>query len=320
MKKFLFCVVIVILMVGFVVLVVVLFDEVVKFKLILILFGGEWVVNKDGSILVWDGKVLVVIGIKVGDILIQFYFNEKLVLQISVKNMAQYVDKFSEGIQVLMKKYLDIFWVDVYLMCCIVVVLQYVYDNILKNVINCKIKVGGYLVEGCFGGIFFLVFKEGVEVIWNYLLWVEVEVIEVLFKNIVGIFDGNWILVIQNEQVNQYLYYYKDGLVEKWVGEYFFQCFFIVVLLFKVGELLVICDGVDFVMLCQIWQYLVGQCCVWWVLMVVYDMFDFVVFGVNYFDEVMGIMGYFDCYQWKLVGKKEMYILYNVNVLVIVKE
>lgn len=35
--------------------------------------------------------------------------------------------------------------------------------------------------------------------------------------------------------------------------------------------------------------------------------------GANYFDEVHGFIGHPDRYQWKLIGKKEMYIPYNLN-------
>ncbi|MNV58587.1 hypothetical protein D3C71_1509730 [compost metagenome] len=35
--------------------------------------------------------------------------------------------------------------------------------------------------------------------------------------------------------------------------------------------------------------------------------------GANYFDEVHGFIGHPDRYDWKLVGKKELYIPYNDN-------
>ena len=46
---------------------------------------------------------------------------------------------------------------------------------------------------------------------------------------------------------------------------------------------------------------------------VAYDTPDFVASGANYFDEVIGFYGNPDRYDWKLVGKKEMYIPYNNN-------
>lgn len=295
-------------------------DEAAKLKTTLTPLGGEKAGNKDGSIPAWDGKATVATNPKAGDIPTQPFPGEKPVVQITAKNMAQYADKLSEGTQALLKKYPDTFRVDVYPTHRTAVAPQYVYDNTLKNATHCKTKAGGYSVEGCFGGIPFPIPKEGVEAIWNYLLRVEAEATEVSFKNIIGTSDGNRTLATQNEQVNQYPYYYKDGSPEKWSGEYFLQRFSTVAPPFKAGESLVIRDGVDAAMPRQTWQYLVGQRRVRRAPTVAYDTPDFVSSGANYFDEVMGIMGHPDRYQWKLVGKKEMYIPYNDNALVTSKE
>ena len=69
----------------------------------------------------------------------------------------------------------------------------------------------------------------------------------------------------------------------------------------------------------QAWQYLVGQRRVRRAPTVAYDTPDFVASGANYFDEVQGFLGHIDRYQWKLVGKREMYIPYNDNGLVTAK-
>jgi len=63
----------------------------------------------------------------------------------------------------------------------------------------------------------------------------------------------------------------------------------------------------------EAWQYLVGQRRVRRAPTVGYDTPDFVASGANYFDEVHGFIGHPDRYDWKLVGKKEMYIPYNDN-------
>ena len=85
------------------------------------------------------------------------------------------------------------------------------------------------------------------------------------------------------------------------------------------GESLVIHDGIDPTQPRQAWQYLVGQRRVRRAPTVGYDTPDFVASGANYFDEVQGYFGHPDRYQWKLVGKKEMYIPYNNNGFVTAK-
>lgn len=295
-------------------------DEAAKLKSTLTPLGGDKAANKDGSIPAWDGNAKVSAGAKVGDIPSQPFPGEKPVVQITAKNMSQYADKLSDGTQALLKKYPDSFRIDVYPTHRTASAPQYVYENTFKNATRCKTKAGGYSVEGCYGGIPFPIPKEGVEAIWNYLLRIEAESTEVSFKNIVGTSDGGRTLATQNDQVNQYPYYYKDGSPEKWSGEYFLQRFATIAPPFKAGESLVIRDSVDAATPRQTWQYLVGQRRVRRAPTVAYDTPDFVASGANYFDEVMGIMGHPDRYQWKLVGKKEMYVPYNANALVTAKE
>jgi hypothetical protein len=295
-------------------------DEAGKLKSVLTPLGGERAANKNGSIPAWDGKATVAATPKVGDIPSNPFPNEKPLFQITAKNMAQYADKLNEGTKALFAKYPDTYRIDVYPTHRTAVAAQYVYDNTAKNATNCKTKADGNSVEGCYGGIPFPIPQTGAEAIWNYLLRIEAEATEVSFKNILVTADGTRTLATHNEQVNQYPFYYKDGSVDKWSGEYFMQRFMTIAPPFKAGESLVIRDGIDTATPRQTWQYLVGQRRVRRAPTVAYDTPDFVSSGANYFDEVMGIMGHPDRYQWKLVGKKEMYIPYNNNALVTSKE
>ena len=321
MKKTMLCATVVALLAGTTsTFAAVTADEAAKLKTTLTPLGGEKAGNKDGSIPAWDASAKLAAGAKAGDIPTQVFPGEKSVVQITAKNMAQYIDKLSEGTQALLKKFPDTFRVDVYPTHRTAVAPQYVYDNTAKNAIHCKTKAGGNSVEGCFGGIPFPIPKDGSEAIWNYLLRVEAEATEVNFKNIIGTSDGSRTLATHNEQSNQYPFYYKDGSPEKWSGEYFMQRFMTIAPPFKAGESLVIRDSVDVATPRQTWQYLVGQRRVRRAPTVGYDTPDFVSSGSNYFDEVMGIMGNPDRYQWKLIGKKEMYVPYNANALVTAKE
>jgi hypothetical protein len=122
-----------------------------------------------------------------------------------------------------------------------------------------------------------------------------------------------------NDQSNQYPYYYKDGSPEKWNGEYFLQRFSTIAPPFKAGESLVFRDSIDVKQSRQAWQYLVGQRRVRRAPTVAYDTPDFVASGANYFDEVQGFLGHVDRFEWKLIGKREMYVPYNDNALVTAK-
>ena len=153
-------------------------DEAVKLKTVLTPLGGEKAANKDGSIPAWDGGWTKSGGAMHGDVPSDLFASDKPVLQIGAKNMAQHVDKLSEGTQELMRKYPDSFRVDVYPTRRSAAAPQWIYDNTFKNATRCKLKDGGNSIEGCYGGIPFPIPKEGVEVVWNYLLRVEAEAIE----------------------------------------------------------------------------------------------------------------------------------------------
>ncbi|AVR89791.1 DUF1329 domain-containing protein [Thauera aromatica] len=299
-------------------------DEAAKLKTWLTPLGGEKAGNKDGTIPAWTGgQTGPVAGPKVGDIPVNLFPNEKPFLQITASNMAQHADKLTEGTQALLKKYPDTFRVDVYPTHRTATVPEHVAANTLKNATNCKTTEGGHSVEGCFGGLPFPIPQTGVEVIWNYLLRVEPESIEFGFKNILGASDGSHTLATRNDNFWQYPYHYKDGSWETWSkdgkGEYSIQRFNTTAPSFKVGESLVVRDSIDPKASRQAWQYLVGQRRVRRAPTVGYDTPDFVASGANYFDEVQGFWGHPDRYEWKLVGKREMYIPYNNNELVTAK-
>ncbi|MGR6617031.1 DUF1329 domain-containing protein [Pseudomonas rhodesiae] len=280
--------------------------------------GGEMAGNADGSIPAWTPTLSVpTSGEKVGDIPRKVFADEKPLAQITAQNLGQYAERLSEGTQALLKKYPDSFRVDVYPTHRTGVAPQYVYDNTVKNATSCQTKDEGMSLQGCYGGIPFPIPKAGVEVIWNHQLRVQNESEDVSsFKNIVLAADGSRILATMNDQSNQYPFYYKNGSADTWSGEYFLQRFVTIAPPFKAGETLVTRDSIDVKQARQAWQYLVGQRRVRRAPTVGYDTPDFVSSGANYFDEVQGLWGHIDRFDWKLVGKREMYVPYNANEVV----
>ncbi|TYC54219.1 DUF1329 domain-containing protein [Zoogloea oleivorans] len=295
-------------------------DEASQLKSALTPLGGERAGNKDGSIPAWSGAVTKAAGAKVGDVPVSLFPAEKPVVQISASNLAQYADKLSEGTQALLKKYPESFRVNAFPTHRTAVAPQHVYDATARNAANCKTVDAGLSVEGCFGGVPFPIPKAGVEVIWNYILRIEPESVEFGSKNIVGTSNGARTMATRTDNFFQHPYYYKDGSAKGWTGEYFLQRFNTTAPPFKAGESLVLRDSINAKVPRQAWQYLVGQRRVRRAPTVAYDTPDFVSSGANYFDEVMGYMGHPDRFEWKLVGKREMYIPYNNNELVTAKE
>lgn len=276
--------------------------------------GAEKAANKDGSIPAWTGGITNdVPGPKIGDVPVDPFPGEKPLVQITAKNAAQYADKLSEGTRALLDLYPDNFHLEVYPTHRTAAAPQWVYDNTLNNATNCKLIENGLSVQGCYGGVPFPIPGNGSEIIWNFLLRPEAESIEHGYKNMIGNSDGSRTLAGRGLENWQYPYYYKDGTAQSWPGKYALMRFLTTEPPFKSGESLVTHDGIDASNPREAWQYLVGQRRVRRAPTVGYDTPDFVASGANYFDELHGFIGQPDRYQWKLVGKKEMYIPYNTN-------
>lgn len=289
-------------------------DEANALKNTLTPMGAERAANSDGTIPAWTGGLTGdVTGAKFGDVPSDPFPGEKPTLRITAKNAAQYADKLSEGTLALLNKYPDSFHLDIYPTHRTAAAPQWVYDNTLANATSCKLTQGGLSVEGCYGGVPFPIPKDGNELIWNFLLRVEAESIEHGYLNIIGNSDGSRTMASRGVENWQYPYYYQDGSAEKWSGQYVKLRFVTNEPPFKAGESLVTHDSVNHANPREAWQYLVGQRRVRRAPTVGYDTPDFVASGANYFDEVHGFIGHPDRYQWKLVGKKEMYIPYNLN-------
>ncbi|MEH6823552.1 MAG: DUF1329 domain-containing protein [Motiliproteus sp.] len=276
--------------------------------------GGEKAGNAAGTIPPWEGGMTTAPSVEMkGDVPVELFPGEDPLYSINANNMAQYTDKLTEGTQALLKKYPGSFRLDVYPTHRTAAAPTWINNNTYENATRCKNIAEGMSVENCFGGIPFPIPQAGSEVIWNFLLRIESEATEFRFSNWVTSSDGSRSLATLNEQNWQHPYYYQEGSPESWSGKYFMQRFATIDPPFKAGESLVIHDSINPDSPRQAWQYLVGQRRVRRAPTVAYDTPDFVASGANYFDEVMGFLGHPDRYDWKIVGKKEMYIPYNAN-------
>ena len=289
-------------------------EEAAALKSTLTPLGAEKAGNKDGSIPSWDGGLnKAPAGYQAGAPRPDPYAAEKPTAQISAKNMDQYKDKLSEGVQALMRKYPS-FRVDVYPTHRTASAPQWVYDNTFANATRAKATQGGNNIENAFGGIPFPIPKSGAEVMWNHLLRWKGESVEIPFRVWVGAADGSRTMAVEAKDDHQFPYYQKDGSLEKFGGEFMFLRQVQTDPPFKAGESILLRDPIDQVGKGrQAWQYLTGQRRVRRAPTIAFDTPDFVASGQNYFDEVFLFLGSLERYEWKIVGKKEIYVPYNNN-------
>ena len=287
-------------------------DEAAKLKTTLTPFGAEKAGNKDGTIPAWDGGLTKEIVPSTGSLPSDQFPNEKPLFVIDQKNVSQYADKLSDGQKALIAKYPN-YHLTIYPSHRTFAAPQWVYDNNLKNAVNGQLTENGMSIKGVFGGVPFPIPKSGIELYWNHILRYTSRSNAVSAKNYTGNADGSVTMTVQAIDNHQNQYYAKDGNAEGWDGVYSLIRLQNIAPAFKAGEMLVVHDSIDPVTPRQAWQYLVGQRRVRRAPTVGYDTPDFVASGADYFDEVFGFHGAPDRYEWKLIGKKELYVPYNDN-------
>jgi hypothetical protein len=130
-------------------------------------------------------------------------------------------------------------------------------------------------------------------------------------STLVGSSDGKLTLASRFDNSHDSPNNYKDMTPDKWNGDFLLTRFTTTEPAFKSGESILVRDNL--VSGRAGWQYLVGQRRVRRAPTVAYDTPDFVDSGANYFDEADGFWGLPDRFEWKLIGKQEMYVPYNCN-------
>jgi hypothetical protein len=285
-------------------------EEAAKLKTVLTPLGAERGGNKEGTIPSWDGGYTKVpAGYQSGTALADPFADEKPLYSISAKNMAQYSDKLSEGVKALLAKYPDSFRLDVYPTHRTAAAPQWVYDNTFKNATRAKTKDGGVWMEAAYGGIPFPIPKDGFEAMWNHkLAWVGTTTVT-YYQNFVGLPDGKRVLAAQGINRVQFPYYDPSKSADSFTGVYKQLRVTQTNPPYKAGETFLLLDAVDRSR--QAWQYLVGQRRVRKAPTIGYDTPDDITSGQQNYDEAFMFLGDLDRYEWKLLGKREVYIPYN---------
>ncbi|MBI4984638.1 MAG: DUF1329 domain-containing protein [Rhodocyclales bacterium] len=294
-------------------------EEAAKLKSILTPMGGEKAGNKDGTIPAWDGGYTKVpAGWKQGDLRPDPFANEKPTLQITAKNADQYADKLSDGVKALLKKYPNL-RVDVYPTHRTAAAPHWIYENTFKNATRTKLKDGGKSLEGASGGVPFPIPKNAQEVMWNHLLAWKGKAAEYGARAFVVQPDGKAVLSTQYKQDRQWPYFNdNDKGTDVSGGAYQMLRQLQVAPPFKAGESLLVRESFNIGR--EAWQYLVGQRRVRRAPNVAFDSPDTVSSGQGYFDEAWCFNGSLEKYDWKLIGKQEMFVPYNENRLYAFKD
>ena len=293
-------------------------EEAARLKTDLTPLGAEKAGNKDGSIPAWTGGYTTPIpGFKNGGKRPDPFASDKLLYQVTAKNMDQHADQLTEGVKAMLKKYPDSFRVDVYPTRRTAAAPQWVYDNTAKNAVKAELK--DLVPANAYGGIPFPIPKSGAEAMWNHSLRWRGEAWHVAVKGIQGTADGKHVITAIASGDFQMPYYFKDGSADKFDGEHW------EIRLLNSGPPLRAGEGIvgrqnvvgDKT---QVWVYVTGQRRVRKVPNACCDTPTPASAGVSMFDQTDVFDGRLDRFDWKIVGKKEMLIPYNGNKLLATPE
>jgi hypothetical protein len=285
-------------------------EEAAKLKTELTPLGAEKAGNKDGTIPAWTGGYTTAQpGFKNGGRRADPFADEKPILSINAANMAQHADKLTDGTQALLKKFPQSFRVDVYKTHRTAAAPQWVYDNTFKNATSARME--GEVVKGAFGGIPFPIPKSAKEIVANNDLHWRGEAWQTDFRGYLGTATGQRVLSVEGIGDFQ-MPYYANGAADKFDGTYWMIRLVNSGPPVRAGEAITGRQHLDQDKT-AVWVYLTGQrrvrklpnaCC---------DTPTPATAGVASFDEVDVLSGRTDRFDWKIVGKKEMYIPYNAN-------
>jgi hypothetical protein len=289
-------------------------DEAAKLKTTLTPLGAERAGNADGTIPAWDGGYTKVpAGYVSGDPRPDFFAGEKPLFSITAANMAKYADKLTDGEQGLLKKYPK-FRMDIYPTHRSAAAPQWYYDNTFKNATRAKLTGEGYTFEGAYGGVPFPITQNPHEMILNHsTAWVRGESSTSPSRCFTVTPDGKLSLVSDGTQEQQFPYNYHDGSLETYSGYYNIGRYVQSAPASKAGEAILAHFPSDEHKRIGLWQYLVGQRRVRRAPSVSYDTPDSVTSGMGFFDEAFMQFGPWDHHDYKLIGKKEIYVPYNNN-------
>ena len=279
--------------------------------------GGEKAANADGSIPAWTGGITTPpAGYKPGDHHPDPFAGEHPLFTVTPATADQYKDKLTAGHLALLKAYPD-YSLPVYPTHRTASNPQRIYDATKKYATNAALEVGGNGITGTVIGVPFPIPQSGIEVVWNHLTRYRGIAAARHVGQAAPQRDGSYALV---QFEDEFFFNYcrddlsPDELIKQLVSSniliYFKQATIAPARL--AGSILVVHETMNQVKEERAaWIYNSGQRRVRRAPNVSYDAPGTNADGMRTSDQFDMFNGAPDRYDWKLVGKKEMYVPYN---------
>lgn len=289
-------------------------EEAAKLKKELTPVGATRAGNADGSIPAWTGGITKpVAGYSKGDHHPDPFAADKVSFTITAANLEQYKDNLTPGQIKLFETYPDTFKMHVYPTRRSASMPQNVYDAIADNATKAELILGGNGISNAVLGVPFPIPTTGLEVIWNHITRYRGEKAEIVSSQVAPTASGDYTMM---EMKNSILFKYTEpGMTADKLADDN------IVFKFKqvttqparlAGTALLVHETLN-----QdseprkAWTYNTGQRRVRLAPNIAFDTPGTATDGLRTTDDFDMYNGSPSRYNWKLIGKKEVYIPYN---------
>jgi hypothetical protein len=287
-------------------------EEAAKLGQSLTPIGAEKAGNAAGTIPAWTGGLTKAVpGFVPGGHYPDPYPDDKIQFTIDAKNMAQHKDHLSPGQMALLQRYPS--WkMHVYPTRRSAAFPQGIYDESKANATKVKLVAGGNGFEGATGGVTFPIPQNGLEAIWNHMTAYKGELYATSWAQAAVTASGAYNLVRFD-----YEYDFIYGSQKRKPEDRNSDLLFYFLQTIKdpprlAGGILLVHEYANQVANPRkAWTYNPGQRRVRLAPNVAYDNPGTASDGLRTNDDFLMFNGATDRYDWKLVGKKELYIPYN---------
>ncbi|MDM8350153.1 DUF1329 domain-containing protein [Pseudomonas sp. sp1636] len=276
-------------------------------------FGAEKAANAAGTIPEWTGGITKAPAgyTAAGQHHVDPFAADKPLFTITKANLEQYKDNLTPGQIAMFNTYPNTYQMPVYQTRRSGSAPQWVYDNSIKNASTAKLLDGGNGFTDAYGGIPFPIPQNGVEALWNHIARYRGSYIVRRASEVAVQRNGSYSLVTSQQEA-LFKFYNPKGTAADLNNVMFYYLSFTKSPARLAGGAVLVHETLDQVKEPrQAWGYSAGQRRVRRAPNLAYDTPIAAADGLRTADDTDMINGSPDRYDWKLVGKKEIYIPYN---------
>ncbi|MCW8279095.1 DUF1329 domain-containing protein [Pseudomonas sp. PCH199] len=288
-------------------------QEADKLGTVLTPFGGQKEGNADGSIPAWTGGLKTNAAPVTNDFIGNPFEGEKPQFVITAANAAQYKDKLTPGQMAMFQRYSQTYKIPVYKSQRTASSTQGVYEAVKTSALNTVPVNDGYGLQNFEKSHYyaFPIPKSGLEVVWNHLTrYRGTSFIQNLIQATPQV-NGSYTLV-NVQQSAGFPWQMKDADPQQSANILFYVKQEVTAPARMAGNVLLVHETLDQLKEPRMaWAYSAGQRRVRRAPQVAYDGPGTAADGLRVADQNDMFNGAPDRYDWKLIGKKEMYVPYN---------